>query len=201
MLLAKHYDIGFTIDAEETERLELSLDIMEQLALDPATLRGGRFRARGVGAPETRAGAYRLACRARASQPPAADGAAGEGRPTRDSEIKRAQVDGHPGYPVFTRKVHTDVSYLPCAEKLLAAPGAFFPQFATHNAHTVAAIHSLAVPASYHPRQYEFQCLHGMGEPLHGGVRTRPADGRSCRIYAPVGSHEMLLAYLARRLC
>jgi len=82
-----------------------------------------------------------------------------------DSEIKRAQVDGLAGFPVFTRKVHTDVSYLTCARKLLGAPDAVFPQFATHNAYTVAAIHAMA-GGNFYAGQYEFQCLHGMGEPL-----------------------------------
>ncbi len=86
-----------------------------------------------------------------------------------DSEIKRAQVDGLDGFPVFTRKLHTDVSYLACARKLLAAPDAVFPQFATHNAYTVAAIHSMAGEA-FRPGEYEFQCLHGMGEPLYDEV-------------------------------
>jgi RHH-type transcriptional regulator, proline utilization regulon repressor / proline dehydrogenase / delta 1-pyrroline-5-carboxylate dehydrogenase len=118
-----------------------------------------------------------------------------------DSEIKRAQVDGLDGYPVFTRKVHTDVAYLACARKLLAAPDAVYPQFATHNAHTLAAIHTLAGPATG-AGQYEFQCLHGMGEPLYEQVvgPGRGKLGRPCRIYAPVGTHETLLAYLVRRL-
>jgi RHH-type proline utilization regulon transcriptional repressor/proline dehydrogenase/delta 1-pyrroline-5-carboxylate dehydrogenase len=112
-----------------------------------------------------------------------------------DSEIKRAQLDGQDDYPVYTRKPHTDVAYLACARKLLAAPDAVFPQFATHNAHSCAAIQVLAGP-DYHPEQYEFQCLHGMGEPLYEQViATRP-----CRVYAPVGTHETLLAYLVRRL-
>ena len=119
-----------------------------------------------------------------------------------DSEIKRAQVDGLEGYPVFTRKVYTDVSYLACARRLLAAPEAVYPQFATHNAYCVAAIHEMAGP-DFHPEQYEFQCLHGMGEPLYEEVTGPVAQGklaRPCRIYAPVGTHETLLAYLVRRL-
>src|SRR5678815_5651764 len=119
-----------------------------------------------------------------------------------DSEIKRAQVDGLEGYPVFTRKVHTDLSFLACARKLLAVPGAIYPQFATHNAHTLAAIHEMA-GQNYYPGQYEFQCLYGMGEPLYEQV-VAPGSagglGRPCRIYAPVGTHETLLAYLVRRL-
>ena len=120
-----------------------------------------------------------------------------------DSEIKRAQVDGLAGYPVFTRKAYTDVSYLACARRLLAAPDAVYPQFATHNAHTLAAIYQMAGPDSYQPGQYEFQCLHGMGEPLYEQVVGAVAQGklgRPCRIYAPVGTHETLLAYLVRRL-
>ena len=102
-------------------------------------------------------------------------------------------------FPVFTRKVHTDVSYLACARKLLAAPDAVFSQFATHNAQTLASIVQMAGPDFYRG-QYEFQCLHGMGEPLYEEVVGRDKLDRPCRIYAPVGSHETLLAYLVRRL-
>ncbi len=117
-----------------------------------------------------------------------------------DSEIKRAQLDGQSDYPVYTRKHHTDVSYLACAQKLLAASDAVYPQFATHNAHTLAAIVNMAqdISGDYAPGQYEFQCLHGMGEPLYRQV-VGPLQ-RPCRIYAPVGTHETLLAYLVRRL-
>ncbi|EOG5413539.1 bifunctional proline dehydrogenase/L-glutamate gamma-semialdehyde dehydrogenase PutA, partial [Cronobacter sakazakii] len=106
------------------------------------------------------------------------------------------------GYPVYTRKVYTDISYLACAKKLLAVPNLIYPQFATHNAHTLAAIYNLA-GQNYYPGQYEFQCLHGMGEPLYEQVVGKISDGklnRPCRIYAPVGTHETLLAYLVRRL-
>ncbi len=119
-----------------------------------------------------------------------------------DSEIKRAQVEGLEGYPVYTRKVYTDVSYVACARKLLAVPEAIYPQFATHNAHTLSAIYHIA-GQNYYPGQYEFQCLHGMGEPLYEQVVGKIADGklnRPCRVYAPVGTHETLLAYLVRRL-
>ncbi len=116
-----------------------------------------------------------------------------------DSEIKRAQVDGLEDFPVFTRKIHTDVSYLACARKLLAAPDAAFPQFATHNALTLASIHAMA-GENFYAGQYEFQCLHGMGEPLYEEVVGRDKLNRPCRIYAPVGTHETLLAYLVRRL-
>lgn len=94
-----------------------------------------------------------------------------------DSEIKRAQMDGLEGYPVYTRKVYTDVSYLACAKKLLAVPNLIYPQFATHNAHTLAAIYQLA-GQNYYPGQYEFQCLHGMGEPLYEQVTGKVADGK-----------------------
>ena len=116
-----------------------------------------------------------------------------------DAEIKRAQVEGQDGFPVFTRKVHTDVSYLATARKLLAAPDAIFPQFATHNAQTLAAVLTMAGP-NFYRGQYEFQCLHGMGEPLYEEVVGRGKLDRPCRVYAPVGSHETLLAYLVRRL-
>ncbi|HLX01882.1 MAG TPA: bifunctional proline dehydrogenase/L-glutamate gamma-semialdehyde dehydrogenase PutA, partial [Trinickia sp.] len=116
-----------------------------------------------------------------------------------DSEIKRAQLDGLEGYPVYTRKIYTDVSYLACAKKLLGAPDAVYPQFATHNAHTLSAIYHLA-GQNYYPGQYEFQCLHGMGEPLYEEVTGRDKLNRPCRVYAPVGTHETLLAYLVRRL-
>ena len=112
-----------------------------------------------------------------------------------DGEIKRAQMDGVPDYPVFTRKVHTDVCYLACAKAMLAAPEAIYPQFASHNAFTVAAVYVLAGESGY-----EFQCLHGMGESLYDEVVGKDKLDRDCRIYAPVGSHETLLAYLVRRL-
>src|SRR5258707_13039431 len=113
-----------------------------------------------------------------------------------DSEIKRSQERGLDGYPVFTRKLATDVSYLACARRLLAEPGAFFPQFATHNAHTLAAILELAGER----RDYEFQRLHGMGEALYEQIVGPERMDRPCRVYAPVGSHEDLLPYLVRRL-
>ncbi len=193
--LARGYDIGLNIDAEESERLDPSLDLLDALCHDPA-LTGWHGIGFVVQAYQKRApfvldwiidlarrSDHRLMVRL-------VKGAYW------DSEIKRAQVDGLDGFPVFTRKVHTDVSYLACARKLLGAPDAVFPQFATHNAYTVAAIHSMA--PDWRPDRYEFQCLHGMGEPLYEEV-VGPLD-RPCRIYAPVGTHETLLAYLVRRL-
>src|SRR5262249_9665011 len=113
-----------------------------------------------------------------------------------DTEIKRAQERGHPGYPVLTRKTHTDVSYLACASKLLAAQPAFYPCFATHNATTLAWIIEMAGRR----RDLEFQRLHGMGEALYQRVVEEEGLGIACRVYAPVGGHEDLLAYLVRRL-
>jgi RHH-type proline utilization regulon transcriptional repressor/proline dehydrogenase/delta 1-pyrroline-5-carboxylate dehydrogenase len=204
MLLAKQHDIGFTVDAEEADRLELSLDIIGLLARDP-DLAGWNGMGLAVQAYQKRA-------------PFVIDHLAGLARQSGrrlmvrlvkgaywDSEIKRAQADGHVGYPVFTRKVHTDVCYLACAKILLEQRAAFFPQFATHNAATLATIyeHAKSVGAG----DYEFQCLHGMGEALYDGIVGNTGEGglgdgnsAACRIYAPVGTHETLLAYLVRRL-
>ncbi|TAN27791.1 MAG: trifunctional transcriptional regulator/proline dehydrogenase/L-glutamate gamma-semialdehyde dehydrogenase [Castellaniella sp.] len=200
-VLARHYDIGLNIDAEEADRLELSLDLLEAMCFDER-LRGWN----GIGFVVQ---AYQKRC------PFVIDFLIDLARRSKhrlmvrlvkgaywDSEIKRAQVDGLEGYPVYTRKVHTDVSYLACARKLLSAPEAVFPQFATHNAQTMASIYYLA-GENYYPGQYEFQCLHGMGEALYEEVVGPVSKGRlnrPCRIYAPVGTHETLLAYLVRRL-
>lgn len=200
--LAKSYDIGLNIDAEETERLELSLGLLERLCFEPS-LAGWN----GIGFVIQ---AYQKRCYylidyiidlAKRSQHRLmirlVKGAYW------DSEIKKAQVEGMTDFPVFTRKVYTDLSYIACAKKLLAAKDEIFPQFATHNAQTLATIYHLADPATYHLGQYEFQCLHGMGEPLYEQVVGDKANGKlgiPCRIYAPVGSHETLLAYLVRRL-
>jgi len=196
--LAKQYDIGLNIDAEEADRLELSLDLLEKLCHEPV-LAGWN----GIGFVIQ---AYQKRCpyvidylldlahrSARRLMIRLVKGAYW------DSEIKRAQVDGLAGYPVYTRKPHTDVSYLACAKKLLAEPEAVYPQFATHNAHSLAAIYHLA-GSRYASGQYEFQCLHGMGEGLYEQVVGSLKLERPCRIYAPVGSHETLLAYLVRRL-
>jgi len=191
LALARAQDIGFNIDAEETDRLDLSLDILHALAADPdfAGWNGIGFVVQ----------AYQKRARA------VIDAVVEVGRVTGhrlmvrlvkgaywDSEIKAAQMAGLSDYPVFTRKAHTDVSYLACARAMLAAPEAIYPQFATHNALTIAMI---AVMAG--ERDHEFQCLHGMGEAVYDGI---VGTGRACRIYAPVGSHETLLAYLVRRL-
>ncbi|MFT3758551.1 trifunctional transcriptional regulator/proline dehydrogenase/L-glutamate gamma-semialdehyde dehydrogenase [Thauera sp.] len=201
-LLAKQYDIGLNIDAEETDRLELSLDMLEKLCHEPG-LQGWK----GIGFVIQ---AYQKRC------PHVIDWLIDLARRSGhrlmirlvkgaywDSEIKRAQEAGMEDFPVYTRKPYTDVSYIACARKLLAAPDAIYPQFATHNAQTLATVYELAEPTTWQPGQYEFQCLHGMGEPLYEQVVGPVAEGklgRPCRIYAPVGTHETLLAYLVRRL-
>jgi RHH-type proline utilization regulon transcriptional repressor/proline dehydrogenase/delta 1-pyrroline-5-carboxylate dehydrogenase len=193
-LLARERDIGINIDAEEVDRLDLSLDLFERVVLD------GRLDGwNGLGFVVQ---AYQKRAR------PLIDWLVDLARRSRhrlmirlvkgaywDSEIKRAQVEGFSDYPVFTRKVHTDVSYLACARAMLAAPDAIYPQFASHNAFTIGAIYTLAGSADY-----EFQCLHGMGESIYDEVVGRDKLHRPCRVYAPVGSHETLLAYLVRRL-
>jgi RHH-type proline utilization regulon transcriptional repressor/proline dehydrogenase/delta 1-pyrroline-5-carboxylate dehydrogenase len=196
--LARAQNIGLNIDAEEADRLELSLDLFEALAVDPALEHwdglGFVIQAYGRRCPFVVDWIVDLARRAsRRLMVRLVKGAYW------DSEIKRAQVGGFEDFPVFTRKVHTDVSYLACARKLLGARDAVFPQFATHNAHTLVAIVTMAGPGSRRG-DYEFQCLHGMGEPLYEQVVGEGGLGRPCRIYAPVGAHETLLAYLVRRL-
>jgi RHH-type proline utilization regulon transcriptional repressor/proline dehydrogenase/delta 1-pyrroline-5-carboxylate dehydrogenase len=197
-VMAKSYEIGFNIDAEEADRLELSLDLLESLALDPELAGwdglGFVIQAYGKRCPMVIDWIVDLARRAdRRIMVRLVKGAYW------DAEIKRAQVDGLADFPVYTRKVHTDVAYVACARKLLAAPDAVFPQFATHNAQTLATIYQLAGP-DFAVGQYEFQCLHGMGEPLYSQVVGKDKLDRPCRIYAPVGTHETLLAYLVRRL-
>ena len=196
--LARRYDIGFNIDAEEADRLDLSLDLLQSLAED-ASLDGWN----GLGFVVQ---AYGKRCL------PVIDFVIALARRTRrrimvrlvkgaywDAEIKRAQVDGLSDYPVYTRKVYTDVAYIAAARVLLGARDAVFAQFATHNAQTLATIYQLAGPR-FRPDDYEFQCLHGMGEPLYDEVVGRDKLDRPCRVYAPVGTHETLLAYLVRRL-
>ncbi len=197
--LARGYDIGLNIDAEEADRLEISLDLLEALCEAPS-LAGWN----GIGFVIQ---AYQKRCPFVIDYVVDLARRSGHRLMVRlvkgaywDSEIKRAQVDGLEDYPVYTRKAHTDVSYIACARRLLAAPEAVYPQFATHNAHTLAAIHELAGPERYAPGQYEFQCLHGMGEPLYEQVVGAAGLNRPCRVYAPVGTHETLLAYLVRRL-
>jgi RHH-type proline utilization regulon transcriptional repressor/proline dehydrogenase/delta 1-pyrroline-5-carboxylate dehydrogenase len=197
VLLAKQYNIGINIDAEEADRLEISLDMLEALAFDPE-LAGFE----GIGLVVQ---AYQKRCPFVIDFVVDLARRSGQKFMVRlvkgaywDAEIKRAQVDGLPGYPVYTRKVYTDVSYLTCAKKLLNATDVIYAQFATHNAHTLSVIYTWAKAEGVN--NYEFQCLHGMGETLYDQVVGADNLGKACRIYAPVGSHETLLAYLVRRL-
>ncbi|MGQ0665050.1 MAG: bifunctional proline dehydrogenase/L-glutamate gamma-semialdehyde dehydrogenase PutA [Pseudomonadota bacterium] len=189
--LAKAAGIGLTLDAEEADRLELSLDLIADCAADRA-LAGWDGFGLAVQAYQKRAVAaidwvVELARRSRRRlMVRLVKGAYW------DTEIKRAQERGLAVYPVFTRKASTDVSYLACADRLFAAGQAIYPQFATHNAHTLASVVEIAGD-----RPYEFQRLHGMGEALYAEI-VSPA--RPARVYAPVGSHQDLLPYLVRRL-
>ncbi|WP_445370244.1 bifunctional proline dehydrogenase/L-glutamate gamma-semialdehyde dehydrogenase PutA [Methylomonas sp. HW2-6] len=193
---ARAANISLTVDAEEAERLEMSLDIFAAVFNDPA-LAGWSGFGLAVQAYQKRALAL--------VEWLAALAVYGKRRiPIRlvkgaywDSEIKRAQEAGWDDYPVFTRKAATDLSYLACAQAILARPDCFFGQFATHNAHSVAAIRALAGAA--HPG-YEFQRLHGMGEALYDTLLAQSGPELACRVYAPVGAHRDLLPYLVRRL-
>lgn len=192
-LAAKRYDIGFTVDAEEADRLDLSFDVIEAVYMDDDL---GDWEGFGLAIQ-----AYQK--RAHLVIDWVVELARKGGRQMMvrlvkgaywDSEIKWSQEEGLEGYPVFTRKASTDVSYQVCAQKLLAARDCVFPQFATHNAYSVASI--LAMDSER--KGYEFQRLHGMGEALYENMIAD--EGISCRIYAPVGEHADLLAYLVRRL-
>ncbi len=195
--LARAAGIGFNIDAEEADRLALSLEVIEEVLRDPA-LKGWDGFGVVVQAYGLRAGPvidwlYALAKRLdRRIMVRLVKGAYW------DTEIKRAQVLGLNGFPVFTRKEATDASYMANAAKLLAMTDRIYPQFATHNAHTVAAVLHIADGLGLDKLAFEFQRLHGMGERLHDIVLTD--QGTHCRIYAPVGAHRDLLAYLVRRL-
>ncbi|HMM64467.1 MAG TPA: proline dehydrogenase family protein, partial [Mesorhizobium sp.] len=192
-LAAKKARMGLNVDAEEADRLDLSLDVIEKVLADPRLADWNGFgvvvQAYGPRCAFAIDWLHALAKKLdRRIMVRLVKGAYW------DTEIKRAQVLGLAGYPVFTRKANTDVSYMACARKLLSMTDRIYPQFATHNAHTVAAILSMAQDRD----SFEFQRLHGMGEQLHETVRK--AEGTRCRIYAPVGAHSDLLAYLVRRL-
>ena len=195
LVQARAGNIAVTIDAEESERLEPSLDLFERLAAAPE-LAGWDGLGLAVQAYQKRA-IHVIAWLQSVAEHQR------RRIPVRlvkgaywDTEIKRAQELGLRDYPVFTRKLATDVSYLACARRLLAGGGAFYPQFATHNAQTLASI----VTCAEGHRAFEFQRLHGMGEALYEGLRSKDAPGVPCRVYAPVGSHQDLLPYLVRRL-
>jgi RHH-type proline utilization regulon transcriptional repressor/proline dehydrogenase/delta 1-pyrroline-5-carboxylate dehydrogenase len=193
-LLAKQYDIGLTVDAEESERLDISLDIIETVFRDESLgdwagfgLAVQAYQKRAIHVVEwlgdlTQSTGRKMMVRL-------VKGAYW------DSEIKNSQQTGVENYPVFTRKSSTDVSYHACANRLLAHRESIYPQFATHNAYTASVILELA---GNDRTGFEFQCLHGMGDTLYDSVVKD--EGIQCRIYAPVGDHEDLLAYLVRRL-
>lgn len=191
---AKAHDMNFTIDAEEADRLELSLDVVGAVFADPS-LAGWDGFGLAVQAYQKRAEAvidhiHDLAERHdRRVMLRLVKGAYW------DTEVKRAQERGLIGYPVFTRKAMTDLNYIACARKLLGLRPRIFPQFATHNALSVATIAELAGDDN----NFEFQRLHGMGDALYAQLHEDKPD-LACRIYAPVGSHRDLLAYLVRRL-
>ncbi|PMR72204.1 bifunctional proline dehydrogenase/L-glutamate gamma-semialdehyde dehydrogenase PutA [Halomonas heilongjiangensis] len=187
-------NIGFNIDAEEQDRLDLSLDVIEALLSDPGLAGWDGFgvvvQAYGRRAAPVIETLYDLAERLdRRIMVRLVKGAYW------DTEIKLAQEMGVETFPVFTRKVNTDVSYMACAQLLLDRRDRIYPQFATHNAHTCAAVVAMAGDDK---DSFEFQRLHGMGESLHHIVKQ--SEGTRCRIYAPVGAHRDLLAYLVRRL-
>ena len=196
--LARRYGIGLTIDAEETDRLELSLDLIFQVMAEPS-LSGWNGFGIVVQAYQKRAPFVIDHIAQMAAQ-------LNRRIPVRlvkgaywDAEIKRAQMDGQAGYPLFTRKQNTDVSYLANARRLLDHGNAIYPMFATHNAQTIASVHRMA-RAMRSRRDFEFQKLHGMGDDLYAEVIPENRLDVPCRVYAPVGSHEDLLPYLVRRL-
>lgn len=193
--LAKKYDISMTIDAEESERLDLSLDLIEKVFTDES-LNGWNGFGLALQSYQKRA-FYVLDWLAELARK------TGRRMMVRlikgaywDSEIKKAQMQGLSEYPVFTRKAYTDVSFQACAKKMMTMTDAIYPQFATHNAYSVAMI--LEIVGEY--RDFEFQCLHGMGTNLYEQIVPKEALNIPCRIYAPVGTHEDLLPYLVRRL-
>ncbi|MBW4708444.1 bifunctional proline dehydrogenase/L-glutamate gamma-semialdehyde dehydrogenase PutA [Roseobacter sp. YSTF-M11] len=192
-LLAKSAGMGLNVDAEEADRLALSLEVIDRVMAEPALAGWDGFgivvQAFGPRAGTVIEAVYDMAKRHdRRIMVRLVKGAYW------DTEIKRAQVEGIDGFPVFTQKAATDVSYICNAKKLLGLTDRIYPQFATHNAHTVVAILQMAAD----PELYEFQRLHGMGETLHNLIMQQ--NGTHCRIYAPVGAHRDLLAYLVRRL-
>ncbi|MCE3288800.1 MAG: integrase, partial [Caulobacter sp.] len=195
-LIAARHDLNFTLDAEEADRLVISLKLLERLAAE-GDLRpdwkglGLAVQAYQKRCPQVIAGVADLARRTgRRLMVRLVKGAYW------DSEIKRAQVNGRPGYPVYTTKSATDLSYLVCAKALIDAAPHLYAQFATHNAHSLAAVRRMAKAAGV---KIEFQRLHGMGEALYKAADDL-YDGILVRAYAPVGGHEDLLPYLVRRL-
>lgn len=193
--LAKKYNIGLTVDAEESERLDISLDVIEKVFVDDS-LNGWNGFGLALQSYQKRA-FYVLDWIAELAR-----------RKNKrmvvrlikgaywDSEIKKTQMQGLSDYPVFTRKQFTDVSFQACARKILTMTDAIYPQFATHNAYSVAMI--MNIVGDY--KDFEFQCLHGMGNDLYEQIVPKDKYNIPCRVYAPVGTHEDLLPYLVRRL-
>jgi len=193
--LAMANNMALTVDTEEADRLMLTLDVFGAVLQSPVLAGWNGF---GI-ALQT----YQKRAIPMINWLAELSARTGQRIPVRlvkgaywDAEIKHAQVEGFRGYPVFTRKANTDVSYIACAKQVLGQREAFYPQFATHNAHTIAAVTELAGDRL----DYEFQRLHGMGEDLYGIVMSEQGFRHACRVYAPVGSHEDLLPYLVRRL-
>ncbi|MBT8054986.1 MAG: bifunctional proline dehydrogenase/L-glutamate gamma-semialdehyde dehydrogenase PutA [Gammaproteobacteria bacterium] len=193
--LAMSNHMALTVDTEEADRLTLTLDVFAAVLQDPS-LAGWNGLGLALQTYQKRAPAVIDLLADLSSK-------TGQRIPIRlvkgaywDAEIKHAQVEGFQDYPVFTRKANTDVSYIACARQVLTRREAFYPQFATHNAHTIAAVTELAGDRL----DYEFQRLHGMGEDLYGIVMNEKGFHHACRVYAPVGSHKDLLPYLVRRL-
>lgn len=192
---AKKYNIGLTVDAEEADRLDLSLDIIEKVFTDPSLKNWEGF---GLALQAYQKRAFYvidwLADLSKRQQKRImlrlVKGAYW------DAEIKVSQIQGFNNYPVFTRKSATDVSYLACAKKILSLPECFYAQFGTHNAYSIAAIMEM----TNNRDDFEFQCLHGMGRPIYDQIVDKHKFNQACRIYAPVGTHQDLLGYLVRRL-
>ncbi len=196
-LMARDAGIGFNIDAEEADRLDVSLDVIEALISDNHLDGWGGIgivvQAYGKRAALVLDWLYETARQNdRRIMVCLVKGAYW------DTEIKRAQVLGISDFPVYTQKAHSDISYIACARKLMGMTDRIYPQFATHNAHTIAAVLQLARDAGLCIDDFEFQRLHGMGDILH--EQAKRENGTRCRIYAPVGAHSDLLAYLVRRL-
>ncbi|MGD8689868.1 MAG: bifunctional proline dehydrogenase/L-glutamate gamma-semialdehyde dehydrogenase PutA, partial [Gammaproteobacteria bacterium] len=192
---AKGHGIALTVDAEEADRLDISLDVIEAVYRSPS-LEGWE----GFGLAIQ---SYQKRCIRLIDWLVALAREVGRRIPVRlvkgaywDNEIKEHQVLGLPGYPLFTRKCNTDVSYLACARRMIDAGDALYPQFASHNAHTVAYLMEVLGDR----RDFEFQRLHGMGEELYAELVGEDKGGYNCRVYAPVGRHKELLPYLVRRL-
>jgi RHH-type proline utilization regulon transcriptional repressor/proline dehydrogenase/delta 1-pyrroline-5-carboxylate dehydrogenase len=193
--LARAAEMALTIDSEEADRLMLLMDVFRAVFYSPEL---GNWQGLGLAVQSyLKRGMAVLDWLAEDARQ------LGKRIPVRlvkgaywDTEVKHAQVEGYEDYPVFTRKPNTDVSFIACARKLLSDRAAFYPQFATHNAHTISAITEMAGDRL----DFEFQRLHGMGEDLYGVVLESEQFHHACRVYAPVGCHEDLLPYLVRRL-